>query len=47
MDSDDNSEAEDPSDVVGLTMQEFNEFFDLMLKNMSDTKAYSCFNNIR
>lgn len=32
----DNSEVEDPSDVDGLTMQEFNEFFDLMLKNMSD-----------
>lgn len=38
-----NSDAEDPSEISGLTMQEFNEFFDLMLKNMSDKGVMKAF----
>ncbi len=39
----DNSYAEDPSEISGLTMQEFKEFFDLMLKNMSDKGVVNAF----
>jgi len=38
-----NSEVESPSDVSGLTMQEFNEFFDLMIRNMGDRGVVKAF----
>lgn len=38
-----NSEVESPSDVSGLTMQEFNEFFDLMIRNMGDKGVVKAF----